>query len=333
MKQTFELPRHSDAVFFPAQFSFETALEDVEGYQGFERIVYMHESHLGSNLEPFYTVVIKGRYTLPSASELWTNRNELLDAARDLTHAPRLQPHSSSATIHFADQVNRDESAPIEPPTDPPLYPLIEPVYVEHDLAIVKESADIIVKRFRNVSLPDLSSASTSDFAYHVAVNDELWFRRLLGDTHPDTINWFPRFDSPRKPSESKVGVDVNITTSNAYFQGNSTRYIVRNIRNKLTPPDKVLLTREREVDAKTHLTTYRFQMPEITPSVYHASYCGRGKDQASQWCRESVSVSIDTLEVFPDSGYVDISWRGYWRSDLPVERYRELKIQFNGDA
>ncbi|MCO7223325.1 hypothetical protein [Pleionea sp. CnH1-48] len=325
MKQTFELPEHSEALFFPAQFSFENevgdTLTDETGYENVERITYTHNSHLGTDLEPFYTVVIKGRYQLPSASEIWTDDNDQLDAIRDLTNAPRLQAHGNSATINFADDVNSDSDG------------LKDPVYVEHDLAIVKRSADIIVKRFRNVSLGGLSSVSTSSYEYEVHAKNQLWLRRILGDTNPDTINWFPRFKSPRKPSESMIATEVRLTTSNAHFQGNTSRHIVRSIRNKLTQSDKVLLTREREVDAKTYLTTYRFQMPEAAPRVHYYTYCGHGKDEASRWCKESVSVSIDTLEVFPDNGYVDISWRGYWRSDLPIERYRELKIQFDGGA
>ncbi len=326
MKQTFSLPGNTKAIFFPAQFSYEMdvgkTLTNESDYSDVESIRYVHNSHIGTDLEPFFTVVVKARYQLPDSSERWTDDNDELEAIKDLSNAPVLVPHSNSASLVFADKLTKVSGG------------FGEPVIAENDLAIIKRSCDIIVKRFRNIKTDGLSNVATTNYKYQVEAKGQLWLQRNIGDTHPDTINWYPRFESPRKALESKVGSQLRLITNNHYFQGNTSRHVIRSVRSKLTSSDKVLLSRERIVDSKIFLTTYRFQMPEHSPVSHYYRYCGHGRDEPSQWCKENVSMSIDTLVVYPDSGYLDITWRGYWRSDVAVEQYRELKIMMHeGDA
>ena len=312
MKQTFDLAANSKAMFFITRMSSDEMpplplrinsltekVDDVDVllYPDVNRFVYKTDSQPGFTAEPVFVVLLKSRYRLPLANAI-----ETVDLVADTV----------PSEIYLFDKHWFEEDEIAE-----------KDKFHDHDLVAVKNHADVIVKAFTQDGI------DVGDFDYRVTIDDSLWLHRPVNDDESETINWSVRGKAPRQISE-QLSADKTVLTlaaTDGFVQGNG-KYVVKPQRGRLSGNEAVLLSRQRVVAAQVDLTTYRFRLPNLPPQVRYYFYCGHGPDERSCWCRRSVSLEIDTLEIFPDQGYLNISWRGHWHdSELTDDQYRELTI------
>ncbi|MCJ8275059.1 MAG: hypothetical protein MJK04_37360, partial [Psychrosphaera sp.] len=279
---------------------------------------------ISEGTEQVFVAAIKARYLLPEVCEAYTTDPAVLAGLTDMTdlpdmqRVPPLEADSIATEIYWADN-----------------YKGTQTEYHDGDLVPVKHRADIVIKNFKEVSETTLQHLQGEHLGYQLYIDDELVMDRQSGEvgngeTDSAVQQWDDRAQqfSSRLPQVTLSDNDTTLTTvtNDEFYQGSRVRVTPEGL-----PGAKVLLKRHfLEGEGTTFLSTFRFVLPSTLPQARYDHYCGKGKDEASQWCRRQFKMKMDTLEMFPDKGYINIVWRGHWSDDdVAVSQYRQLKLKY----
>ena len=319
MKQTFELPDNTSAMHFVTfgasvnEVPQDSLLKDEEGYQNVDSLEFHHHLINTNNPAPIFVVVAKGRYQLPQSIEILDPASESIDEIVSKRQVPVLRADVSASEIYLLDEYEH------------------EPFH-DHDLAVSKQHADVIVKKFNQINVPNQAVIEAKSCEYQVYLDNQLWLHRPIGKNEPATFDWCPRMKGGRELTEQLSQATLSLRSNDRFNQGSHSRYFkMDDAVGILVGGEVVQLTRKTQINQTKHLTSYRFTLPKTGPVAQYYYFCGKGKDESSQWCCANISLVIDTLEIFPDQGYIDIVWRGHWIDEaISVSQYRELKLMVN---
>ncbi|NQZ12296.1 MAG: hypothetical protein HRT35_34520 [Algicola sp.] len=331
MKQIFDLPDNASAQFFIGVLSSEVVPDQPyddtrvvnDTYKNVTKIRYQHDTDAGVDAAQVFVAAIKARYLLPELCETYTTDPAVLAGLTDMTDLPQLEADSIATEIYLADN-----------------YKGTQTEYHDGDLVPVKHRADIVIKNFKAVSEATLQHLQPEHLGYQLYIDDELVMDRQSGEVGNgetagiEANNAVQQWDdrnqqfSSRLPQVTLSDNDATLTivTNDEFYQGSRVR-----VRQEGLPGAKVLLKRHHiNGEGRTFLSTFRFVLPSTLPQARYDHYCGKGKDEASQWCRRQFKMKMDILEMFPDKGYINIVWRGHWSDDdVAVSQYRQLKLKF----
>lgn len=221
----------------------------------------------------------------------------------------------------------------------------------EHDLAVYKPLADIIVR-------DDYLAARR----YHLRVQTkgspvQTWLRRdteaagvlaVDADAHENLFGWQPRYEGERLfqggapnpipdpfPEQSPAPVVPDMSEfENLFFNGYRREFAsaAEFPKNQFQAQDSISMTRSLLDD--TGLTTlFNFTLGQESIRANLYLYSGKGPDKDRYWCVETLpNVRLDTLVITPSTKSVYAVWRGVWDyARYPSENYRKLDVIAQG--
>lgn len=310
MKQQFDLPDNMDAMVvlgvLSSQFDFN--LPDKPP------VDYRHDSSLGIEPAIRQVLVVKGRYLLPQVASVYSNDSDVLLRQNDLSKAQALQPDSVKAQIYLSDLYESDETE-----------------FHDGDLAPFKARGDIVIKKFEGAFEDSLSHLDAEDFAYRLVLNGSTIFSRVAGDKTEAVADWNARNSDDgafRLSSAQEDDDPMVIVTEDKFYQGGKIT-----VAKSALAGARLLLQRtyfDRQNENRVYLSGFRFVLPRNKPQVDSYHYCGKGRDEKAYWCRASHEMVMDTVEIFPDQGFVNVVWRCDWfDQSVGLEQYRALRVKY----
>lgn len=198
---------------------------------------------------------------------------------------------------------------------------LIFDLTYEADIALVKESTDIVVRGF--VAIPSDDGA--------VAIDTEIWLQRDSStpadrDTNRNLFGWQGRSESPRR---EWIGgpIEHNSTAKFSNVYRRSIGFSTPDNRNAEPLPSQAQIDVHRLSNGSD--TTYSFILPRLDYDARYRVYCGHGPDEAPYWRIGAIGpMRPDTLIVEPDADTAIILWRAGWAADAePEDSYRAVQI------
>ncbi|MFT4653175.1 MAG: hypothetical protein ACI82S_000818 [Patiriisocius sp.] len=214
----------------------------------------------------------------------------------------------------------------------------------EHDLAIYKPLADIIVRddylvghRYQLLVEPSTGGVQS-------------WFSRTIdspaplpadADAQENVFGWQPRYQGVRFdqgsvpetfPNPAPVVPDMS-AFDNRFFNGYRRDFAQAGFpQNQIQAGDSISMTRTLLGETQSD-TLFEFSLGQESIRANLYLYSGKGPDKDRYWCVHTLSdVRLDTLVITPSISRVYAVWRAVWDyASYPSENYRKLDLISQG--
>lgn len=221
----------------------------------------------------------------------------------------------------------------------------------EHDLAVYKPLADIIVRDNYLAEHRYQLRVQAEGSAVQTWLNRDTEAASVLpsdADAQENIFGWQPRYEGVRlfqggapnpvpdpfpAPPPAPVVPDMS-EFENLFFNGYRRDFAsaAEFPKDQFQAHDSISMTRSLLDDTElTTLFNFTLGQESIRANLY--LYSGKGPDKDRYWCVETLpNIRLDTLVITPSTKSVYAVWRGVWNyARYPSENYRKLDVIAQG--